>query len=505
MFAQVLDLTVDVHVISSDLSRVISEGPNNQPLQYTYEASKVRKDHDALLFSLLPPALGLDDKAFEEAPPLPPDSGDSLSGVLDMKALETTNGDGRSLFHLAAICGTNRELALLLRHPQAHLLANARDAYGATALTYAAFAYNTEAVRMLLDVNADPTLRDAAGNCARDWAVQRGHFFARETEAQMLSLLNVASIDEPHLVVPISSWMPHLPLPPSHTPSLRSSTSSVASTPRSVGSVASSSVRSGTASSTASVQLDAGELADYFNAMGVHEAVELSDPKRDVHLSSMSAYLDALGATPGRPEMLIASPTPLVAAPLILPPVPTPPPPPPSPPQRVPTLDPHLAGLDQMLRQLASNSSSETTTPASSPPTGRHAAAAASLQVSCGACKEPVSGRAVTALGKTYHPNHFVCLGCAMPLGTSSFFEHDSQPFCSSCYWQRFGRPCHQCALPIRDGRSIAWQQRTYEPRTDLSRYSLAFSLHLFTYLHVGTIRNTLSALGVAVCWLGAL
>lgn len=440
MYTQVLDLTVDVHVVTPDLTRIISESTDNKPLQYTYEASKVKKEHDALLFSLLPPVLNTEDQHFDEAPP-PPASA-APEAIFGIKALEAVNGDGRSLFHLAAMCGCNRELALLLRLPRSQHLLNAQDNYGVTPLCYAAFTYNVEAVRLLLEASADPTTRDAAGNCARDWVIQRGHFFAREVEAQMFSLFNIASIDAPHPSIPISSWMPHLPVPPSHTPSLRSSTSSVASTPRSVGSVASS-VRSG----AASVQLDPSELTDFFSSLGVHEAVELSDPK----LYALSSYLVEPAAA--QSSAIMIPPTPLVAAPVILPAAP-----PPSPPKAAAT-DPHLANLDQMLRQLANYS--EPSTPASSPPTGR--SALASL-VSCGACNQPVTGRAITAIGKTFHPGHFVCCGCGSALGTSSFFEHEGQPFCSACYWQRFGRPCHQCSLPIREGRGVVWQQRTYHP-----------------------------------------
>jgi len=40
----------------------------------------------------------------------------------------------------------------------------------------------------------------------------------------------------------------------------------------------------------------------------------------------------------------------------------------------------------------------------------------------CAACKKPIVGQVITALGYTWHPEHFTCDNCNQELGTSNFF-----------------------------------------------------------------------------------
>uniref|UniRef100_W5M0Q8 LIM zinc-binding domain-containing protein n=1 Tax=Lepisosteus oculatus TaxID=7918 RepID=W5M0Q8_LEPOC len=35
----------------------------------------------------------------------------------------------------------------------------------------------------------------------------------------------------------------------------------------------------------------------------------------------------------------------------------------------------------------------------------------------CGACKKPIAGQVVTAMGRTWHPEHFVCTHCQEEIG----------------------------------------------------------------------------------------
>ena len=56
----------------------------------------------------------------------------------------------------------------------------------------------------------------------------------------------------------------------------------------------------------------------------------------------------------------------------------------------------------------------------------------------------------VTALGRAWHPEHFLCSGCSTTLGGSSFFEKDGAPFCPECYFERFSPRCGFCNQPIR-------------------------------------------------------
>ncbi|KAL0617126.1 Transforming growth factor beta-1-induced transcript 1 protein [Plecturocebus cupreus] len=68
----------------------------------------------------------------------------------------------------------------------------------------------------------------------------------------------------------------------------------------------------------------------------------------------------------------------------------------------------------------------------------------------CGSCNKPIAGQVVTALGRAWHPEHFVCGGCSTALGGSSFFEKDGAPFCPECYFERFSPRCGFCNQPIR-------------------------------------------------------
>lgn len=43
----------------------------------------------------------------------------------------------------------------------------------------------------------------------------------------------------------------------------------------------------------------------------------------------------------------------------------------------------------------------------------------------CGACKSVIEGRSVTALGKVFHPEHFVCAKCELPFAGDAYHEYD--------------------------------------------------------------------------------
>lgn len=55
----------------------------------------------------------------------------------------------------------------------------------------------------------------------------------------------------------------------------------------------------------------------------------------------------------------------------------------------------------------------------------------------------------VTALGKVWHPEHFVCTECETELGSRNFFEKDGRPYCESDYFTLFSPHCAQCNKPI--------------------------------------------------------
>ncbi|XP_060641391.1 paxillin isoform X4 [Anolis sagrei] len=81
----------------------------------------------------------------------------------------------------------------------------------------------------------------------------------------------------------------------------------------------------------------------------------------------------------------------------------------------------------------------------------------------CGACKKPIAGQVVTAMGKTWHPEHFVCTHCQEEIGSRNFFERDSQPYCEKDYHNLFSPRCYYCNGPILD-KVVTALDRTWHP-----------------------------------------
>ncbi|XP_061640072.1 mucin-2-like isoform X2 [Phyllopteryx taeniolatus] len=74
----------------------------------------------------------------------------------------------------------------------------------------------------------------------------------------------------------------------------------------------------------------------------------------------------------------------------------------------------------------------------------------------CGACKKPIVGQVVTAMGRTWHPEHFVCTHCQDEIGSRNFFEREGQPYCEKDYHSLFSPRCHYCNGPILDVSNVS-------------------------------------------------
>lgn len=59
----------------------------------------------------------------------------------------------------------------------------------------------------------------------------------------------------------------------------------------------------------------------------------------------------------------------------------------------------------------------------------------------------------VTAMGRTWHPEHFVCTHCQEEIGSRNFFEREGQPYCEQDYHHLFSPRCYYCNGPILDVR----------------------------------------------------
>jgi paxillin len=82
----------------------------------------------------------------------------------------------------------------------------------------------------------------------------------------------------------------------------------------------------------------------------------------------------------------------------------------------------------------------------------------------CAACNKPIIGQVCTALGKTWHPEHFSCCICETQLGTQTFFERDGKPYCEEDYHDKFAPKCHGCNGPILDS-CVTSMDRTWHPK----------------------------------------
>jgi len=81
----------------------------------------------------------------------------------------------------------------------------------------------------------------------------------------------------------------------------------------------------------------------------------------------------------------------------------------------------------------------------------------------CAACHKAIIGQVCTALGKTWHPEHFSCCICETQLGTKTFFERDGKPYCEEDYHEKFAPKCHGCSGPILDS-CVTSMDRTWHP-----------------------------------------
>lgn len=69
----------------------------------------------------------------------------------------------------------------------------------------------------------------------------------------------------------------------------------------------------------------------------------------------------------------------------------------------------------------------------------------------CWTCKQAILGEVVTAVGKTFHPEHFVCGNCRNPLGSGVFYEQGGVQHCERCYQELFCPRCGHCDKPVMD------------------------------------------------------
>ncbi|CAE1312321.1 PXN [Acanthosepion pharaonis] len=81
----------------------------------------------------------------------------------------------------------------------------------------------------------------------------------------------------------------------------------------------------------------------------------------------------------------------------------------------------------------------------------------------CAACNKPVVSQMITALGKVWHVEHFTCAHCKMTLGTMSFYEREGKAYCEQDYHNLFAPRCAYCSGPITD-KCVTALDKTWHP-----------------------------------------
>lgn len=81
--------------------------------------------------------------------------------------------------------------------------------------------------------------------------------------------------------------------------------------------------------------------------------------------------------------------------------------------------------------------------------------------VKCKNCNKNIQGNIVSAMGNTYHPNHFLCVKCEEPIGGQKFYSKNGAPYCEEDFVKEFLTKCYECQEQI-DKRILKAMGRNY-------------------------------------------
>ena len=69
----------------------------------------------------------------------------------------------------------------------------------------------------------------------------------------------------------------------------------------------------------------------------------------------------------------------------------------------------------------------------------------------CAGCDQPIEGRYLTAIDQKWHLHHFVCATCERPIVGSKFVEKAGHPYHEACSAKTFNPRCKICLAPVTD------------------------------------------------------
>lgn len=70
----------------------------------------------------------------------------------------------------------------------------------------------------------------------------------------------------------------------------------------------------------------------------------------------------------------------------------------------------------------------------------------------CSKCNAKIKGDCLKAIGKNFHPECFNCVYCGKLFGNSPFFLEDAQPYCETDWNELFTTKCFACGFPVEAG-----------------------------------------------------
>ncbi|XP_018564667.1 PDZ and LIM domain protein Zasp isoform X4 [Anoplophora glabripennis] len=70
----------------------------------------------------------------------------------------------------------------------------------------------------------------------------------------------------------------------------------------------------------------------------------------------------------------------------------------------------------------------------------------------CAKCSGKIKGDCLKAIGKNFHPECFNCVYCGKLFGNSPFFLEDGSPYCEADWNELFTTKCFACGFPVEAG-----------------------------------------------------
>ncbi len=106
----------------------------------------------------------------------------------------------------------------------------------------------------------------------------------------------------------------------------------------------------------------------------------------------------------------------------------------------------------------------------------------------CATCGASILGEIIQAMGRAFHPEHFVCGQCRDPLGTRSFFEQNGVPYCETCFQAQYCPRCAHCEKPIQDRCVTALGKKWHSDHFICTQCLKPFAVSLKIFFHQSII-----------------